>query len=169
MLSNESAKMLFEVSKYTEKQTYFAPDHGKTSSIKVFTQDDRCKEEEFIIDINRKCLILEKRTFQLRTGMILRRLDFYSGHQNPEEINYLSANLDQNILNMMIKYKNYRFKKEAHMHLYIDGYADKWAFPLTEFGKFDTSNIVTTIKDFLTYCNVANNPKISSKNVLCIP
>lgn len=169
MLSNDSAKTLFELEKIIDKNI-FIPESGEKISIKTRPNDERYKDTEFMIDINRTSLILTKKSYLLRTETILRRLDFHNGHQNPQEITYYPTDLDGYIYDLMQKYVGHRFKAdEDHIHIYISGYAEKWAFPIDEIYSFDKTNIVATTKDFLKYCNVINHPKIGLKNIICQP
>ena len=45
-----------------------------------------------------------------------------------------------------------------HLHLYKEGFADKWAYPLPAGAFADTTNLTKTFLDFLKYCNVQNIP-----------
>jgi len=46
-----------------------------------------------------------------------------------------------------------------HLHVYREGYGDKWAVPVpAEFT--DTSDLVCTLRDFMKYCNVQECPSI---------
>lgn len=43
----------------------------------------------------------------------------------------------------------------THLHIYREGYDDKWALPLP--GIFtNTNDLVKTLKEFLAYCKVVN-------------
>ena len=47
-----------------------------------------------------------------------------------------------------------------HVHIYKDGYDDKFAFSVSEIG-IDENNLQTdaVLIQFLTYCNIVNCPK----------
>jgi len=46
-----------------------------------------------------------------------------------------------------------------HLHVYREGYGDKWAYPVPpEFT--DTSNLGKTLSEFLKYCNIQPIPEI---------
>jgi hypothetical protein len=47
-----------------------------------------------------------------------------------------------------------------HLHVYREGYGDKWALPLPA-AFTDTGNLVNTLREFLRYCNVDPLPEIS--------
>ena len=84
--------------------------------------------EEFHLDINRRRANLAKVTYQNRsqTTLILARLDFGAPHRNPDgaEIGI------------------------PHLHLYREGYGDKWAFelPKEKFKKPD--DLIASFDDF---------------------
>jgi len=48
-----------------------------------------------------------------------------------------------------------------HIHLYREGYGDKWAYPvdLTRFGRM--SDLFLTLSDFMEYCNIVEQPVIN--------
>ncbi|MHC4181155.1 MAG: DUF6978 family protein [Planctomycetota bacterium] len=99
------------------------------------------KSESFILDVNRKGRIkLTKCTYQERYAVveILLRLDIDGPpHENPdgEEV------------------------PSPHLHVYREGYGDKWAVPVPpEFSS--TSDLVQTLQDFMQYCNVQKIPEI---------
>jgi len=98
--------------------------------------------EFLIFDANRKGarIRLSKCTYQERYAVIevLLRLDVNGPpHENPD---------GQEI-------------PCPHLHVYREGYGTKWASPLpSDFT--DTSDLVETLRDFLTYCNVDRIPSI---------
>ncbi len=98
------------------------------------------RREEFSLDITRSRILLEKNTFQARArkAVILARLDLAgSSHRNPdgEEIDC------------------------PHLHLYREGYGDKWAAPLPPVftGIVDA---VALMDAFMDYCRVVSKPII---------
>ncbi len=97
--------------------------------------------EVFLFDVNRKSIAKpQKCTYQERYSKteILLRLDIDGPtHTNPngEEVPC------------------------PHLHIYRDGYADKWAFPLPQ--EFNNIHkLHKTLEDFLKYSNVIDIPKI---------
>jgi hypothetical protein len=99
------------------------------------------KTEDFILDVNRSRINIAKITHQNRAHIVvvLLRLDINgSPHRNPD---------DETV-------------PCPHLHIYREGYGDKWAFPLKteQFG--DTSDMVQTLTDFLNVCNVVELPPI---------
>jgi len=97
------------------------------------------KRERFLIDIVRGRIDLVKETKQLRSRqvVILLRLDVGGApHRNPdgEEIS------------------------SPHLHIYREGYGDKWAIPVPRDRFGDLSNSWQTLLDFMSYCNVVDAP-----------
>ena len=102
MISNDRAKILFELDKETKEKHYILPNPNEVLSIELIASNEHFQNEIFNLDINRKYMSFSKRTFQSRVQqtIILRRLDFEGGHRNPE-ISFVPQNLDDAI---MIKY-----------------------------------------------------------------
>ena len=48
-----------------------------------------------------------------------------------------------------------------HIHVYREGYGDKWAFPVPGDRFRELADVWTTLEDFLRYCNVTRPPDIS--------
>ncbi len=99
------------------------------------------RSESFVLDVNRKGKIkLTKCTYQERYAVveILLRLDVDGPpHENPDGVEVPSP----------------------HLHVYREGYGDKWAEPIpATFG--DTSDLVQTLQDFMQYCNVQHIPTV---------
>jgi hypothetical protein len=47
-----------------------------------------------------------------------------------------------------------------HLHLYREGYGDKWAVPVPEDRFENLSDPWQTLEDFMRYCNVVQSPMI---------
>jgi hypothetical protein len=45
-----------------------------------------------------------------------------------------------------------------HLHLYREGYADKWAFPVPGASFSNLADLWVTLDDFMRYCNVTKTP-----------
>jgi len=99
------------------------------------------KREQFLLDISRGRIDLLKCKYQNRARqvIILVRLDFGgSPHRNPdgEEISC------------------------PHLHLYREGYGDKWAAPVPA-GEFSRiGNLWGTLEDFMRFCGITKPPFI---------
>lgn len=99
------------------------------------------KREQFLLDISRGRIDLLKGKYQTRARqvVVLVRLDFGGApHRNPD---------DQEI-------------GSPHLHLYREGYGDKWAVPVPIEHFPRTSDLWGTLEDFLRYCRVTNPPHI---------
>ncbi len=95
--------------------------------------------ETFSLDITRSRINLAKGTFQnrARTAIILARLDFGgSPHRNPDgdEIGC------------------------PHLHLYREGYHDRWAFPVPTERFPSLADPFRLLQDFMRYCHVTRPP-----------
>lgn len=116
---------------------YEYPDFGGKLSIPLLSTNGR---EQFLLDINRKKISL-KVTYQTRGRQIyvLARLDFNSPHRNPDgtEVGV------------------------PHLHLYREGYGDKWAFPVPEGMLSNPDNAWQNLLDFMDYCHVTQQPQIN--------
>jgi len=115
------------------------PSTGSSIALDATDTDGR---EIFLIDVQRKGRIkLTKCTYQERyhSTEILLRLDIDGPiHDNPDGESIPCP----------------------HLHIYKEGFAAKWAYPLPV-GKFgDTTDLVRTLIDFLKYCGVEQVPDI---------
>ncbi len=114
------------------------PGLGGKITVPLVSADGR---EQFSLDLRRGKINLGKGTYQNRSRqvVILARLDFGGApHRNPdgEEIG------------------------SPHLHLYREGYGDKWAF-LVPPDKFpNLHDPWLTLEDFMRYCNVVETPFI---------
>lgn len=112
------------------------PDFGGKIAVPLVSLDAR---DTFILDIRRGRIDLRNGTNQLRTQqvIVLIRLD-YNGppHRNPDDIEISSP----------------------HIHIYREGWGDKWAYPLP-LGIFtNLDDHWTTLQEFLTYCTIVAPP-----------
>lgn len=99
------------------------------------------KREQFLLDIRRGRIDLLKGKYQTRARqvIVLVRLDFGGApHRNPD---------DQEI-------------GSPHLHLYREGYGDKWAVdvPGDHFSRL--SDLWGTLEDFMRFCRVTVPPHI---------
>lgn len=99
------------------------------------------KREQFLLDISRGRIDLLKGTYQNRARqvVVLVRLDFGGKpHRNPDDAEIPSP----------------------HLHVYREGYGDKWAIPapIDKFG--NTSDLRRTLEDFMRFCNITQPPNI---------
>lgn len=114
------------------------PDLGGKLEIPLDSVDRR---ERFRLDVRRGGIDLRKNTLQNRgrRTVVLVRLDLRSApHRNP----------DGELIG------------SSHIHLYREGYGDKWAFPMPseQFKNIDDTRQV--IEDFMKFCNITQPPFI---------
>ncbi len=134
-LSQAEADVLLAMEKRrADKHQRIYPAPGSRLTIPLISRD---RHESFLLDVRRARINLANGTYQTRSRqvVILARLDFGGApHRNPdgEEVG------------------------SPHLHVYREGFADKWAFPLSheQFPKPD--NLWHTFEDFMRYCNIAS-------------
>ena len=101
------------------------------------------KTEDFLLDVTRSRIDFLRITYQNRgrAVVILKRLDLNGPpHRNPD---------DQTI-------------PCPHLHTYREGYGDKWAEPVPA-GKFTNLNdLMLTLGEFMTECNVVEAPSLQT-------
>ncbi|GIP34203.1 hypothetical protein [Paenibacillus sp. J2TS4] len=96
---------------------------------------------KFQIDVQRKSLNVKKCTYQTRykKSINLLRVDIEGPpHLNPDGTEIPCP----------------------HIHIYKEGYDDKWAYPLEAKMVTDPSDLVQVLIDFLEYNNIDNVPKV---------
>lgn len=112
------------------------PALGGSLSVPLVSTDRR---EEFMLDLRRSRIVLTKGTYQNRARQIaiLARLDFGGApHRNPDGGRVESP----------------------HIHLYREGYNDKWAVPVPRDSFGDLSDSWRTFEDFMRFCNIVDPP-----------
>jgi hypothetical protein len=95
--------------------------------------------EDYLLDLNRSQVNLAKISYQnrVRRMIILVRLDLGgSPHRNPD-----GSDIEC-----------------PHIHVYREGFADKWAFPLPNTFT-DPSDLFRSLEDFMVYCNITIPPQ----------
>jgi hypothetical protein len=119
-----------------EATTYRLPGHRGRLAVPLEALTGR---EAFMLDISRGGISLEKRTYQHRGRhtLILARLDFGNPHRNPD---------DQEV-------------GVPHVHLYREGFHDKWAFPVPADHFSNVGDLWQTLLDFMRFCNVIEPPE----------
>ena len=114
------------------------PDFGGQVTVPLVSVEGR---ESFLLDLRRARIDLAKGTYQNRGRQIvvLARLDFGGApHRNPdgEEI------------------------ESPHLHLYREGFGDKWAFPVPSNHFPYLDDPWQTFEDFMRFCKVIEPPVI---------
>lgn len=135
---NEANRLLQLPKRKLDNQKWDYPSFGGKISIPL-TSDD--KHEEFILDISkgRIDLLRGKHQNRARQVIILARIDFGGPpHRNPDGMEIPCP----------------------HIHLYKEGFGDKWAYPIpaNKFPNIDDPSL--TIDDFMDYCNIVEKPII---------
>ena len=137
-LSQAEANFLRKMEKICSETSKFEyPDQGGKISVPLFSVD---KKEEFVLDVSRFGIDLSKNTFQnrARKTVVLLRLDLSGApHRNPDGTEVLAP----------------------HLHIYKEGYGDKFAYPLPlEFA--DCTTVAEYLEKFMDYCHISKKPKI---------
>ena len=112
------------------------PSLGGKASIQLISADGR---EEFVLDLATSSMKISKLMLQnrARTTAILARLEIDGApHRNPD---------DEEV-------------PCPHLHLYREGYNDRWAFPVPPNHFRDLTNRNITFEDFMRFCNVTLPP-----------
>jgi len=138
-ISQAEADLLIGMEKLCQDdRTWLFPQPGDRLSIGLVSRD---KRESFSLDITRARLKLTKATYQnrARQAIILMRLDLDGPpHRNPD---------DQEV-------------PCPHLHIYREGYADKWAIPAPSDRYPDVQDLYSTLDAFMRHCNIAEQPHI---------
>ena len=138
-ITQDEADALLAMEKHrVNDDTIDFPSDGESAVLPLQSVDRR---EQFLLDLSRGRIDLRKVKMQNRARQIvvLARLDLGGApHRNPdgEEI------------------------PAPHLHVYREGYGDKWAVPVptTQFG--DPADVWQTLSDFMAYCNITRPPRI---------
>lgn len=138
-LSQAEADALIAMEKHraSEERQIF-PMGGQSLTLPLHSPD---KREAFLLDISRGRIDLAKVKMQNRARqvVVLVRLDLAGApHRNPDDSEVPCP----------------------HLHLYREGYGDRWAvrLPLDRFP--DPSNPWETLAHFMAYCNITQPPHI---------
>lgn len=114
------------------------PMRGESLTVPLQSPD---KREHFLLDLSRGRIDVLKVKMQNRGRqvVVLVRLDLGGApHRNPDGTEVPAP----------------------HLHVYCDGYGDKWATVVPAERFRDTSDLRATLGDFLRFCNVTQPPHI---------
>lgn len=138
-LTQAEADALIAMEKQRIDETlYDFPQKGGNLVLPLQSPD---KREQFLLDISRSNIDLLKGKYQNRARqvVVLIRLDFGGApHRNPDGEEVLCP----------------------HIHIYREGYGDKWAISAPSDIFSDTSDLFGVLEDFMQYCNITIPPKI---------
>lgn len=138
MLTQTEADALIAMEKNFENRRTITIPVGTDQTRELIGADQR---ERFLLDIWRGTLRISKVKYQTRGRkvIVLVRLDIDGApHTNPD-----GTRIDG-----------------AHLHIYREGFEDKWAYPI-DTGEFsNVSDIYDAFGDFCRYCNIRNVPSL---------
>ena len=138
-LTQDEADSLIAMPKFrTNDDVMYYPDHGSFLTIPLISAD---KKENFLLDIKRGRIDLQKATYQnrARQTVILVRLDLSGApHRNPDGEEVACP----------------------HLHVYRESYGDKWAGPVPGDIFVNTGDLWQALVDFMRYCNITEPPDI---------
>jgi len=114
------------------------PSLGGAVSIPLRSED---KREEFFLDISRGKIDLKKTKYQNRARhvVVLVRVDLGGApHRNPDDMEVAAP----------------------HLHLYREGYGDKWTTPLPADKFSNPADVWQVLEDFMKFCSIVEPPFI---------
>ena len=132
-LTQEEADYLLRMEKHrTDENRLRLPDTGGNLTVPLISADGG---ENFHLDISRSRINLAKGKFQnrARTTTVLARIDIGGApHRNPDDAEVPCP----------------------HMHLYREGYSDRWAYPISSDVFANPMDHWQTLLDFMRFCNI---------------
>jgi len=138
-ISQTEADLLLALEKHRIDETeHDYPGTGGSIRVPLISADRR---ENFVLDVTRSQINIAKGTYQNRgrNVVVLARLDFGGPtHRNPDDVEVPCP----------------------HLHLYREGYGDKWAVPLPAGVFADIADPWQTLHDFMRFVNVTQPPRI---------
>ena len=137
-LAQADADALLAMEKFRKDDTRWDYSGLGKMTLPLVSSDRR---ESFLLDVRRSRIKLTKGTFQNRARqlVILARLDFGGApHRNPDGQEIASP----------------------HLHLYREGFNDKWASPVPLQDFPNIQDYWPTFDDFMVFCNVVALPII---------
>jgi hypothetical protein len=139
ILTQAEADALIAMEKYhSDEGRHKFPMRGEALSVPLHSADRR---ENFWLDLSRGRIDLKKVKMQNRGRqvVVLVRLDLGGApHRNPD---------DHEV-------------QAPHLHLYREGFGDKWAIPLPADRFRNPADVWATFEDFLQFCNITRPPLI---------
>lgn len=136
MLTQAEADSMIAMTKSFTHATTLSIDPGTDLSLDLTGDDGR---EKFLLDIWRGTLRMSKIKYQNRgrSVIVLVRLDIDgSPHTNPDGTTV----------------------GRSHLHVYREGFEDKWAYNIDIDNFPDIENIESSFLDFCRYCHIENIP-----------
>ena len=138
-LTQAEADVLIAMAKHkVDDHPWDYPSLGGAISMPLASIDRR---ERFLLDVHRGRINSLKGTYQTRARqvVVLVRLCLGGGaHRNPDGDRITGP----------------------HLHIYREGFGDKWAMPLPEVPFPQSADLWQTLWDFMRYCNIVEPPDI---------
>lgn len=157
-ITQQDADFYFGMKKLPEDDVEYQFPHSGEKLVLPFMSAD--KRERFLFDIYRGSIKITKATYQnrVRKVYVLRRLDIDSApHINPE--------VEVVPLPVLEPY-NGKEIPSPHLHLYVEGFAERWAVPAELLLPLNGKDIYEIMEDFFRYCNVKQLPNIKKTLLL---
>jgi hypothetical protein len=138
-ITQTEADALVDMEKrFVNDDDWMFPAPGERIALALVSAD---KRENFMLDVTRAQLKLTKATFQnrARQTVILLRLDVDGPpHRNPDDTEVPCP----------------------HLHIYREGYGDKWALAAPVERYSDPLDLFSTCEAFMTHCNISGKPRM---------
>ncbi len=138
-IAQSEADALITMEKHrVDDNAWLFPAPGDRLAIPLASSD---KREQFVLDVSRAQIKLTKATYQNRARqvIILIRLDLDGPpHRNPD---------GQDV-------------PCPHLHVYREGYADRWAIPAPAGNFANPSDLLSTLDEFMAHCNITTRPNV---------
>lgn len=139
LIQAEADALLAVQKRRIDDRVWQYPGLGGSVTIPLESTDGR---EDFLLDVYRARIDLLKGTYQNRARhvVVLVRLDFGGRpHRNPDGEEIASP----------------------HLHIYREGFADKWAYPVPANRFTNIQDAWLTLQDFMQFCNIVEQPTFS--------
>jgi hypothetical protein len=138
LTQDEADKLMAMEKRPADDKDWLFPAPGQRIAIPLTSLD---KRENFMLDVTRAQIKLTKATYQnrARAAIILLRLDLDGPpHTNPDGVEVPCP----------------------HLHVYREGFGDKWAMPAPLDRYTNTLDLFSTFEAFMQQCNITERPRI---------
>ncbi len=139
-LTQVEADALITMEKGKTNSTIWSfPMPGDSIVVPIVSTDQK---QQFILDVERGRIALKKAKFQTRAYQVIPSVRVDVGgapHRNPDDTEVESP----------------------HIHIYREGYGDKWAYPLPVTNFPNPDDLWKTLYDFFSYCNITDPPSFN--------
>jgi len=131
MLTQQEAEKLIAMKKLFLGNGTITLNESFNQTIPLISEN---KQEHFLLDLRQGRIDLKKLIYQNRYDEVIQLVRFESKgvHENP----------DGEII------------RGAHIHIYKEGYGDKFAFPVKDFE--DVEDVLKALTKFCEFCNIEN-------------